>query len=714
MEEEVMVDTQISTTEINDSGGQKRKIGLAGAFIAFLLLFIVGTSFVVKKAADNKKEPTTIPEKNVSFGEGTLVYGYWASDSSVINALDLSSGKQLLLATLGKDIKHVRVSNNHTFFYINKTDAHDYGNELVTRDIEKNTDTQIIKADANFGIDDYVVSPSGEYAAVWEVGNNSQNTQFAGSPSRIYNVSTRSGMKHLIYDESSENGKTVHYPLAITDNGTLFTDRFLPNSGAGWGYGMSVSDFAGTDKKDIDTMKNGSYSTQPTISPDGQTFAFAGYSGTNGAEVVNGFRKALTMPDTLELFDVATMQRRKIPSGMSDAIFSALHWDNFSGELFFQAVQKKNGEVKTSTYSYSPRSNQIEKLPDVSQLDFLSSVGDRQFIAGQKFQDDSGVGNLGPSYTQSINKLYIVNTGTILQKALPIPQTPLQFISVLPSKYFPVVDKNGKSLVTSDQQLKLQTFDIKPTLAPKRLTQQSEPLPPPVNAPPAAPLPQCRDITYPQCNQLLGTNYSTSKDLSEINDKAFADCMWAAGAKVNDHCEDSPLYLYGKEGTRVNVTIDTKISNANVFFDKNTVNVVMGKDNRIIADDKLLDNISYDYVSKVKKLSPPDKGYILNPDNRREAENIATQIGLDEREVKDFADYVRTINSPFLFVSFFDQLTSQDILPLYIDPQPDVYRNIVFYIKKLNSMPVNLPLKPVIKPIVRYGFTAIEISYIVR
>lgn len=713
--EDKSTDIQSPMFEAESSNNQKRNIGLTGAFIALLFLFILGTSFVVKKTVDNKREPVTKAEKNNALGDGTVVYGYWNSNSSIIEAMDLSTGKELAIATLGKDIKHIKVTNNHAFFYLDKTDVHDYGSELVLRDIETNTNSTIIKADTNFGIDDYVISSDGKYAAVWEVGVSSQSQQFAGSPSRVYTIKVESGNKNLIYDESSKNGETVHYPIAITDDGSLFTDKFLPNSGAGWGYGMSVSDFSGHDKKDIISMENGTYSSQPIVSPDGNSFAFAGYSGKDGVTVTGGFRKALIKADTIEIFDLNTMRRRKIPANIDNALYSKLHWDDLSGNLFFQAIQKTNGGVESSTYSYNPAGNSVEKLPDISQMDFLARTGNNHFITGQKLQDDSGVGNLGPTYTQSLNKLYNADIGTLSQKSLPISQSPVQLVDILPSKYFPIVEKKGDVLTRSDQQLKLQTFEVKPTLAPRRLTQQSEPVPQPIDAPPTTPFPSCRDITYPQCNQLLGTNYSTSKDLSEIPDKAFADCMWKAQSEVSDHCEDSPLYLYGKEGTNINITIGTKISNTNVSFNNNSVKTQIGKDNHILVEGKLLNNISYDYVSKVKRFVQPVEGYITaKKDITAKIEDIALAFGFNKVETEDLINYAGKIDSPYLFISFYDQVTSQEILPLYFDPAPATYRNIVFYFKKLNFEPKIIPQRPKIVPVVRRGLTAIEISYIVR
>lgn len=70
--------------------------------------------------------------------------------------------------------------------------------------------------------------------------------------------------------------------------------------------------------------------------------------------------------------------------------------------------------------------------------------------------------------------------------------------------------------------------------------------------------------------------------------------------------------------------------------------------------------------------------------------------------------------SPYVFISLFDDQTSKKILPLMISPVPDIYRNIVFYIENLDKNPNVSYVAPTIERIERKGFTAIEISFIVR
>ena len=43
------------------------------------------------------------------------------------------------------------------------------------------------------------------------------------------------------------------------------------------------------------------------------------------------------------------------------------------------------------------------------------------------------------------------------------------------------------------------------------------------------------------------------------------------------------------------------------------------------------------------------------------------------------------ITAPYIFVSFFNDEVSKSILPLSFAPEPNLYRNIVFYLRPTNT-----------------------------
>src|SRR5690606_38285587 len=103
---------------------------------------------------------------------------------------------------------------------------------------------------ADFGSDDYAISPNKRYIATWEVQVNGETNTLLNGKSRVHSIDISApSSKHLIYDEVPTEFTPVHYPTAVLDDGTVFMDSFLPNAGAGWAYGMAVSNFNGTNKK---------------------------------------------------------------------------------------------------------------------------------------------------------------------------------------------------------------------------------------------------------------------------------------------------------------------------------------------------------------------------------------------------------------------------------------------------------------------------------
>ncbi|MGE5041408.1 MAG: hypothetical protein ACM3IJ_00715 [Candidatus Levyibacteriota bacterium] len=700
--------------QVEPSGGRNyQRTGALAGLLTLIIFIAAGSIFLLNRPHNtNQNPPATENPQQKFIANSTLVYGYWTKTASIITARDLSTNKEADLAALPNNIKHVKIISGNKLLYLNNTDQHDYGKELAERDLGTGADRTVLAADPNFGIDDYVVSPNGAYAAVWMMGSASAIA--AGAPSRVYTVNAQTGEKHLIYDENSANATPIHYPIAITNTGDLFSDKFLPNSGAGWAYGMSFSDVAGNNKKDIDSMKNGTYSSQPSVSPNGNMMAFAGYSGTDGTLVENGFRKAMVNPNTVEVFDLSSQTRLKISTQITTALYPYVRWDKNSGALIFQAVEKQGAGVTSGFYAYQPGSGSIAKLPD-NTLNFYAVLDDKNYLFGQNFPGDSGVGNLGDHYSQGINKLNVFHADTGKEDNVELNMAPIQLISVFPSNYFPIVSEKGQLIASSKDQLQLETFEIKPTLAPKREERQSTvPETPSTPETPYVPKPLCRTITYPQCNSLLGTNYPQDKDIGDIGDPAFSDCVWKAQAQgeAKETCEDSPLYLYGAEGTKVNVFIDAAVSNPNISLTNNMLQATLLENGTFSAGGTIAESLSYDYVSRVKNLPAPEDGVMVNTNNKyTQIGRLAAKMGLNARETAELQGFAMGISSPYLFVSFFDQKTSQDILPLYFDPQPETYRNIVFYFKPLNKMPDVLPKYPVITPIIRTGLTAIEISY---
>ena len=276
---------------------KKTVIIIAGIFI---LIFMVFLAILLTRNENEKTQQAQIDQQNGTSqttnkqnslqssesSTNTLVYGAWEAKQSAIKSVDLLSGESALLAKLPLEIKRVKVLSPEQLIYINQTNTQDHGKQIVRFGIKDKVTEVLIAADPGFGIDDYVISPNKKYMAVWEVSFAPGSKILRNGRSRVYTVDLSiSSNKQLIYDELASPTTPIHYAQAILDNGKVFADTFLPNDpngGAGWSYGMSVSNFSGSEKSDLSQMQNGSYGTQPILSPDGKSLAFAGYDGSRG------------------------------------------------------------------------------------------------------------------------------------------------------------------------------------------------------------------------------------------------------------------------------------------------------------------------------------------------------------------------------------------------------------------------------------------------
>jgi hypothetical protein len=182
-------------------------------------------------------------------------------------------------------------------------------------------------------------------------------------------------------------------------------------------------------------------------------------------------------------------------------------------------------------------------------------------------------------------------------------------------------------------------------------------------------------------------------------------------------CYGSPLYLYGPLGANVHVNIGVPIANDIPKAQGNTYDVTLGDKGIMYINGGRFESIAYDYIPALKRIHDPEKGTIVaRKDVPRVMAYYAKRLSLNEKETKDLTAYgEKQVISPYAFVSFFDHETSHKILPLSFSPEPDNYRNIVIFIRLLRVKPpfsVEEPDFP--KPLERSGFTAVEISGIVR
>jgi hypothetical protein len=672
----------------------------------------------------------------------TVVYGSWKGEQSVISFVDLLSNQSTELASLPINIKKVSVLSPQQLLYIDQTDARDHGKQINVYQVKDKKVVSSIKASPGFGIDDYVLSPNKEYVAIWEVAFAPTSEALRDGRSRVFAARlSQPSVKHLLYDEAASG--PIHYPRGVTNSGKVFTDRFLPNDpngGAGWAYGMSVINFDGTGKQELSQMQEGTYGTQPSLSPDGRFLVFGGYDGSrgDGKGISEGFRQALLTPTTIELLDTQTLTRTRLTNIPNSDIYPTVEWGATSNNVIVTVISKSQERDGLFTYDLKKQALTKVNLPQESLFTLISALSPEKMIVATTDDSASTVSNLGEGYWPSLTQLYNFNPISNQAFKIPVKDTYIQYISTLPANYFNSVlgikayaqggnpsDPNVTIIdlysdKPTEENLQLKTFLLKPGLETKRQEQQSNPVPtlkpttPPSSTrtplPPRNPFPtrpptiNCKDLARAQCGQGWNHGKCVRKKSEQL--------------KAQGKCNQSPLYLYGTEGQKVNVQVLTTVYNDNPLYDATAgYNITLLDSGNMLVNGNSYPALNYDYNSNLRKLTPPTRGTVAK---RAEIEKVlrgyAKKLGLNEKETADLIKVGLTkTNSPYVFISFFDQEMSERILPLSFNPAPDNYLNVVFYFKQLDEEPNYTPAPPVFgSPLERSGLTAVEVSEIVE
>ena len=701
-----------------------------GIFMGGILLFsaiVIGALNLTGSSNDNdnnKPQGNQVDvKKEGDLSPHTLVYGTWTEKSSSILAYDLGTGDSGVIAQLPVNVKKVSVLSPTQLLFISNTNIKDQGRNISTYDLHTKETKVIYEASEGFSIDDYVISPNKQYIAVWEVQPNPESEVLLNGKSSVYTTKIADQtIKNVIYQEDAVTSNPVRYPVGILNNGTVFMDRFLPNNIAGWGYGMSVSNFLGTEKQDLASMQNGTYSTQPLLSPNGNYLLFSGYNNNQeaGATIIGGFKQAQLSSNTIELLNTETLERQKL-SNISEAhVYPQVKWDGNDAIIYYQS---STDTEQNGIYRYSL----VHKTSTKSTLDgaefLVQSLSSTTELVGNKQISSTSVGNLGASYESPYVNLSLV-TANQDETPLDLDTTFAQYIDTVPSNYFDKsvymssTESNG---TIKGDNLQLSTFIYKPEIEEERQEQQQRPVTTPTferqpsqsDGTKPTPTPQSDEETI-DC-QSMARSICEGQHPDDINAKGLCIQDLKPQLKASGQCNKSPLYIYGAEGKQISVTIHTPVSNT---YPNHTgkLSLIAHSNGNISVGDKTYESLQFDYVSAVYRIPQPTNGYVIERSNLSTIiQKIAKNLALNTKETNDLIQYANSVaKGKYIFVSFFDHKTSIAILPITFDPKPDVYRNIVFYFKNLDQKP-NYSLKPpTFDPIKRHGFTAIEISGIVE
>lgn len=657
-------------------------------FIFALIILGAGAIGIASRSFEKTKEPQPSPKPSDTFSSispHVLVYGFWTDSNSQINAYDLENQKEYILASLPKNIKKISIFSSNELLYINNLNDKDNGEEVTIYSIKEKTTKTLYKAEKGYGIDDYSISPDKHYLASWEVSFAKDSALLRDGRSRIYGINLSSpSVKYLIFDESAN--APIHYPRGVTDTGKIIADTFLPNSGLAGAYGVSVSSVDGTNKKDLDNMQNGTYSTQLYLSPDGRFLTFAGYdeSRGDGREFENGTKRALLYPNTIELLDTASYDRIKLLSVLNKDLYPFVSWDKEKNEPFFIKASNNIGEY----YWYDMAAKTAQKIPigkaEINRDIFISSLAEDKILVGKKERSLITMGRLGESYNLPFKSFSVVNARSSSVIPLQLKEGAMQFISLVSSSVFENTLASLSDVSSTQKSLQLDTLSYEPSIAPKRLSQQSS-------------LPcfftrSSQNLSSPCAAAVVVEGLESLYDPPEIT---------------------HPLYIYGPKGLKVSIKIGIPIFGSDpVYVDG--YNILLQDGGEMQANGKIYERIKFNYKPAIKVI-PLGNGKIASRGNLASVLfDYARRLGLNEKETNDLIESSKGIKSPYVFVSFFDQKTSKAMLPVYFDPSPDTYINIVFYFKALQKMPKVLPPAPKFEPIIQRGaFTAVEIGSLI-
>ncbi len=751
----------MTSLSLNRLSRRNLLIGLVVLAVISILLVLVllrnTNQTITQKDGQNADSPGQIvkngtndleDEQSAGFTTSAiLVYGAWEGKQSVIKSTDISSGKSALIATLPNAIKLVNILSPQQLLYIDQTNIHDHGKRIIRYKIAEKSSEVVVSADPGFGIDDYVLSPNKRYMAIWEVSFADKASTLTGGRSRVYTVdlSLPSPKKQLIYDEVSSPTAPVHYAQAVLNNGKVFMDTFLPNSGAGWAYGMSVADTKTGEKSNLAQMENGTYGTQPHLSPDGKYLVFAGYDGSHGPgrASIGKYRQSILTPNTVEVLNTQTLARQKLPNLPNSNMYTRVNWGSSSDQLIITVLSKEINQMGLFSYSLSDNSLRKINLPGNAEntYSYVSLLPDNSLLMGTVSTISTNVGNLGVGYLRPLTNLFIQKPESQVANRIPLDDVFAQRIAILPADYFQnvlgvqapagsfnpqptLIDRPSDPYTDSRENLQLRTFNLPiptptsiptPTLTPAAtLAPTARPTATPTIPPPSGEyMESCTELAMVQCERVGITRASPQ----------FIDCLLTnrdrnrATIDTPDAvCSRSPLYLYGASGQKVSVKVHTAVYNDNPQY-KDGYNIKLLPGGLMEVNQNNYKAINYDYALNLRILKPPTRGTIAKrTDIEKVLRSYAKKLGLNEKETADLVHVggAKT-SSPYVFISFFDQQTSEQILPLSFMPKPDNYLNVVFYFRQLEKAPNYTPEEPVFgKPLKRSGFTAVEVSEIIE
>ncbi|OQA53184.1 MAG: hypothetical protein BWY43_00111 [candidate division WS2 bacterium ADurb.Bin280] len=181
----------------------------------------------------------------------------------------------------------------------------------------------IYKPKDNFLIDDFIINPSGNLIATWEV-KKSPKGKLLGGESRVMEIDLKTNeieeiipIQRLEGDMNQDDTSLAQYfvssqvclqhPIFYDNSDSIYLDTFCPNTieGTGWGAGIHVIKHKSKNAQKSQMFEIGNYSYRPSISSDGKKIAVVRPKNRKFSTLEASW-EAQQNPDSLYVVDVVS------------------------------------------------------------------------------------------------------------------------------------------------------------------------------------------------------------------------------------------------------------------------------------------------------------------------------------------------------------------------------------------------------------------------
>lgn len=297
-----------------------------------------------------------------------------------------------------------------------------------------------------------------------------------------------------------------------------------------------------------------------------------------------------------------------------------------------------------------------------------------------------------------------------------------------------------QAMLRSAKPIKIGDFPIPSSTTQPTAPPSNGPIPPPPSPPVSPPPPPaspsiCQATPHPGFSE-GGSRYCLPDELLYPG----VDCRCAPGQKIHKakcqpgnpnhyvvcdkygiqcgdlrYCHAKPIiYLYPSLPTIVTIILHVPgtipVSEPH-YPAEGWHNVLAMPDSQLLYQNSWYPYLYYE--SELDKVNPPQAGYVIRTADLQSTFTVVlAQLGLNQKEIHDFAEYwvpkLQAYDKPYVFFTILDPVEKNRIDHVEIMPKPQTRIEISAYFKFLNAPEKVPPLTLPTRPILRSGFTMVE------